>query len=165
MGELGLALHPEKTGIVYCKDGKDGKRRREFDRISSTFLGYEFRPRASRDRHGATFLAFLPAISKQALKRISREVRHWRLHRRIFHTLGEMARMINPIVIGWMQYYGKFYPSALYPLLARINAFLVRWIRNKYRRYDSTRRSRKKLLELASEYPENCQTEWSVTRR
>jgi len=63
--------------------------------------------------------AFLPAISKQALKKISREVRRWRLHRRIYHTFGELARTINPIVAGWMQYYGRFYPSLLYPLLAR----------------------------------------------
>jgi len=89
--------------------------------------------------------AFLPAISKQALKKISREVRRWRLHRRIYHTFGELARTINPIVAGWMQYYGRFYPSLLYPLLARINAYLVRWIRNKYRRYDSTRQAHRKL--------------------
>ena len=150
MGELGLVLHPAKTGIVYCKDRK---RSQKYERTEFTFLGYTFRPRASRDRHGVTFLAFLPAISKQALKRIGREVRHWRLHRQIYHTFGELARAINPIVSGWMQYYGRFYPSKLYPLLARINAYLVRWIRNKYRRYDSTRRGRKKLLKLTCAYP------------
>ena len=150
MGELGLVLHPEKTGIVYCKDGK---RSQKYERTEFTFLGYTFRPRASRDSHGVSFLAFLPAISKQALKRIGREVRHWRLHRQIYHTFGELARAINPIVSGWMQYYGRFYPSKLYPLLARINAYLVRWIRNKYRRYDSTRRGRKKLLEITLGYP------------
>ena len=52
-----------------------------------------------------------------------------------------------------MQYYGRFYPSALYPLLARINAYLVRWIRNKYRRYDATRAARAKLAEATSGYP------------
>ena len=33
-----------------------------------------------------------------------------------------------------MNYYGAFYPSALYTLLARINAYLLRWLRKKYRR-------------------------------
>ena len=33
-----------------------------------------------------------------------------------------------------MNYYGAFYRSALYPLLARINAYLMRWLRNKYKR-------------------------------
>ena len=88
---------------------KDGKRRAAFGCTSFTFLGYTFRPRASRDRQGRTFLAFLPAISADALKRISRVVRHWRLHRRIYHTWEELAAGINPIVAGWMQYYGRFY--------------------------------------------------------
>ena len=35
---------------------------------------------------------------------------------------------------GWMQYYGAFYKTELYPLLHRINAYLVRWMRKKYRR-------------------------------
>ena len=45
-----------------------------------------------------------------------------------------MARRINPIVRGWLQYYGAFYHSALYRLLLRINAYLMRWIRRKYKR-------------------------------
>ena len=132
---------------------KDSKRRERFPLVSFTFLGYTFRPRAARDRHGATFCAFLPAISKQALRKISLQVRRWRLHRKIFHSFGDLARTINPIVAGWMQYYGRFYPSLLYPLLARINAYLVRWIRNKYRRFDSTRAARRKFRVITTDYP------------
>jgi group II intron reverse transcriptase/maturase len=150
MEQVGLALHPGKTQIVYCKDNN---RAESFDRTAFTFLGYTFRPRPALDRHGKTFLAFLPAISKQALNKISLQVRRWRLHRWIYHTFGGIARTINPVVAGWMQYYGKFYPSALYRLLARINAYLVRWIRNKYRRYNATRVARRKLTEITHGYP------------
>jgi RNA-directed DNA polymerase len=152
MQQVGLALHPNKTQIVYCKDGNRPQR---FERTAFTFLGYTFRPRPARDRQGCTFLAFLPAISPQALKKISLQVRRWRLHRWCYHTFGEVASAINPVVAGWMQYYGRFYPSALYRLLARIriNAYLVRWIRNKYRRYDATRAARRKLAEITSGYP------------
>jgi len=142
MEQVGLVLHPDKTKIVYCKDNN---RRGTFECTSFTFLGYTFRPRASRDRQGRKFLAFLPAISTDALKRIGGVVRHWRLHRRIFHTWEELAAGINPIVAGWMQYYGRFYRSALYRLLARINAYLVRWIRNKYRRLAGVRASRQRF--------------------
>jgi hypothetical protein len=38
--------------------------------------------------------------------------------------LAELAKTINPILAGWMHYYGRFYRSALYPLLMRINAYL-----------------------------------------
>jgi hypothetical protein len=150
MEQVGLALHPGKTKIVYCKDGN---RRGTFGCTSFTFLGYTFRPRASRDQQGRNFTAFLPAISTDALKRISRVVRHWRLHRRIYHTWEELAAGINPIVAGWMQYYGRFYRSALYRLLARINAYLVRWIRNKYRRLAGVRVSRRKFAELTQATP------------
>ena len=87
MNGLSLAPNAAKTQIVYCQDNN---RRERFPLVAFTFLGYTFRPRAARDRHGATFCAFLPAISPHALKRISTQVRRWRLHRRIFNTLSEL---------------------------------------------------------------------------
>jgi hypothetical protein len=50
------------------------------------------------------FTGFGPAVSKDALKKISAEVRSWRLHQHTGYTIGELARWINPIVRGWMQY-------------------------------------------------------------
>ena len=150
MEQVGLALHPDKTKIVYCKDNN---RRGTFGCTSFTFLGYTFRPRESRDRQGRRFLAFLPAISTDALKRIGGVVRRWRLHRRFYHSWEELAEAINPVVAGWMQYYGRFYRSALYPLLARINTYLVRWLRNKYRRLVGVRASRRKFAELTRDTP------------
>jgi RNA-directed DNA polymerase len=129
--EVGLRLHPEKTKIVYCKDGK---RRDSFEDTSFTFLGYTFRARAARDRQGQMFTSYLPAISKDAMKRLNHEVRQWRLHLHNTWDLGQIARWINPIVRGWLQYYGRFYRSELYPLLKRINTYLMRWVRKKYRR-------------------------------
>ena len=85
------------------------------------------------------FVSFAPAISRDALTKIGREVRSWRLHRRTGQSFSELARWVNPIVRGWMQYYGAFYRSALYPLLTRINAYLMRWVRKKYRRFQGRR--------------------------
>src|SRR4051812_41021892 len=76
-----------------------------------------FCPRPSRNHRGEQFLAFLPAISPQALTKIGRVVRRWRLHRRIYSTFEELARAINPIVARWMAYYGRFYRSKLSALL------------------------------------------------
>ncbi|HUH70077.1 MAG TPA: group II intron maturase-specific domain-containing protein, partial [Mycobacterium sp.] len=129
---------PDKTRIVYCKDGK---RRGDYQHTSFTFLGFTFRPRGARAKDGRMFLSFMPAVSKDALKKISAEVRSWRLHHRTGHTFADLARMINPIVRGWMNYYGAFYRSALYPLLTRINAYLMRWVRKKYRRYRGRKES------------------------
>lgn len=139
MEQVGLRLHPDKTKIVYCQDGK---RRASYEHTEFTFLGFTFRQRRMRDKNGRQFSSFNPAISKQALKKISAEVRSWRLHHRTGLDFVEVARRINPIVRGWMQYYGAFYRSAMYPLLSRINAYLVRWIRKKYKRL----RAKKKAL-------------------
>jgi group II intron reverse transcriptase/maturase len=130
MTAVGLQLHPDKTRIVYCRDSN---RRGDFPHTSFTFLGYTFRPREARRGNKVKFTGFVPAISKDALKRISRQVRSWRLHRQTSRTAAELARMINATVRGWMAYYGAFYRSALYPLLHRINTYLLRWIMAKYR--------------------------------
>jgi len=139
MVEVGLQLHPDKTKIVYCKDGN---RRGHHEHTAFTFLGYTFRARAARDRRGNVFTAFLPAVSKEALHRMSRTVRGWRLHRRTELSPAELAEMINPVVRGWMQYYGAFYRSALSILLARINTYLVRWTRKKYKRLRTREKAR-----------------------
>jgi len=150
MEEVGLRLHPDKTKIVYCKDSN---RRGSYEHTEFTFLGFTFRPRGARTRSGKLFLNFSPAVSKDALKKMGREVRRWRLHRRPNSTFVELAKEINPIVAGWINYYGRFYRSALYPLLARINAYLVRWIRRKYKRLAGLRKAIECMQGIAKRYP------------
>jgi hypothetical protein len=131
MGQVGLTLHPEKTRIVYCKDSN---RTGGYECTEFTFLGYTFRPRGVRRKDGKMFTGFNPAVSKDALANISARVRSWRLHKCTQFSAADLARWINPIVRGWMSYYGAFYRSALYPFLARINAYLMRWLRKKHKR-------------------------------
>ncbi len=150
MGKVGLRLHPDKTRIVYCKDGK---RRGDYAHTSFTFLGFTFRPRGVRDKNGSMFVSYMPAISRDALKKIGREVRSWRLHHRTGHTFTGLADKINPIVRGWMNYYGAFYRSALYRLLTRINAYLMRWVRNKYRRFRGRWEFNQAWSRVTQQYP------------
>jgi group II intron reverse transcriptase/maturase len=150
MDQVGLRLHPDKTKIVYCQDAK---RRLDYERTAFTFLGFTFRTRTARSKHGKLFASFQPAISTDAQKRISRQIRRWRLHRWIGLGFAEVAQQINPIVRGWMQYYGTFYRSALYPLLSRINAYLMRWIRGKYKRLRSLRKAAGCWQRITRQYP------------
>jgi RNA-directed DNA polymerase len=150
MEQVGLRLHPKKTRIVYCKDSN---RRGSYENTEFTFLGFAFRQRRARNKQGESFSNFLPAVSKDALKRIGAEVRSWRLHLRTGHTLKDLARRINPIVAGWMQYYGAFYRSALSPLLQRINAYLMRWIRKKYKRLQGKKKARECWERITERYP------------
>jgi RNA-directed DNA polymerase len=132
MAAVGLRLHPDKTRIVYCQDAN---RRGSAEHTSFTFLGYTFRARGARNKHGVVFTSFLPAVSKDALKKMGHAVRRWKLHRRSDLSFTEIARLTNPVIRGWMRYYGAFYPTALTTLLARINTYLLRWIRKTYKRY------------------------------
>ncbi|MHB1444932.1 MAG: group II intron reverse transcriptase/maturase [Acidimicrobiales bacterium] len=137
MEEVGLKLHPDKTRIVYCKDGK---RRGDHEHTSFTFLGFTFRAREAKGARGEYFNSFLPAMSPDALKAKSAELRSMRIHRRTDLTLDDLARWLNPIVAGWMNYYGRFYRSAMEPLLLRVNAYLRRWAGMKYRRLRTLKR-------------------------
>jgi RNA-directed DNA polymerase len=150
MEQVGLRLHPDKTRIVYCQDGR---RRASYEHTEFTFLGFTFRQRSVRVNSGRLFSGFNPAISKPALKKISAEVRSWRLDHRTGDDLTDLAERINPIVRGWMNYYGAFYRSALYPLLSRINAYLMRWIRHKYKRLRATRKAIKCWQGIVQRYP------------
>jgi group II intron reverse transcriptase/maturase len=140
LGSLGLTLHPDKTRIVYCRDGK---RRGSYETTSFTFLGYMFQSRESADRRGNLFMNFSPAISPGALKAKSLEVRRWQIHRRTRLSLQQLADWINPVVAGWMNYYGRFYRTRLHPLLRRINAYLMRWAANKFERLRSYKKRKK----------------------
>ena len=102
---------------------KDGRRRGSYEHTAFTFLGYTFRPRGVRTKTGTMVTGFNPAISRDALTKIGAQVRSWGLHRRTDLSAADLARWVNPVVRGWMNYYGAFYRSALYPLLARINAY------------------------------------------
>lgn len=137
MAEVGLELHPDKTRIVYCKDGE---RRGDHEHTSFVFLGYEFRARAARTKHGSHFTSFLPAMSSEAHKAKSAELRSMRIDLRTTQSLSDLAGWLNPIVAGWMHYYGRFYRSAVYPLLQRVNAYLRRWAGRKYKRLRSFKR-------------------------
>ena len=150
MEQVGLRLHPDKTRIVYCQDGR---RRASYEHTEFTYLGFTFRQRKARARNGRQFNSFLPAISKNALKKISAEVQSWRLYNRTGRDLIDIARDINPIVRGWMQYYGKFYRSRMYPLLSRINAYLVRWIRKKYQRLQARKKAMECWRGITERYP------------
>lgn len=150
MKQVGLRLHPDKTRVVYCKDGR---RTGSFECTAFDFLGFTFRARAVRSRHGSVFTGFGPAVVKTAMRKMSDTVRSWRLHRRTSFSERDLARWLNPIVSGWMNYYGRFYRSELYPLLRRINVYLVRWMRKKYKRLRTFKTAHAAWKRTTRQYP------------
>ena len=149
LAQVKLSLHPEKTKVVYCKNGK---RLQNHDQISFDFLGFSFRPRKSKNRKGELFLGFDLGISNKAKKRIRAELRGLRLHRRTRSSLEDLAALLNPKLAGWWSYYGKFRPYLLDVLWEEVDEHLLKWVRKRYKRFKgSTRRSRAWLKQVYQE--------------
>jgi len=132
-----LELNPGKTKIVFCgKPAKGGNYPNEkFD-----FLGYTFRLRRTKSRNGKFFVSFLPAVSDEAATSIRDTIRSWRLHRMTDKSLKDLANMFNPVIRGWVNYYGQYYKSALHPILNQLNGSLQRWAMRKYKKLRRRRR-------------------------
>ena len=157
-----LELHPDKTKIVFCKDSfREGNYPNEkFD-----FLGYTFCPRRAKSRNGKLFVSFLPALGNEASKSIRTTIKSWRLHRMTDKSLRDLACMFNPIIRGWVNYYGQYYKSALRPILNQLNGSLQRWAMRKYKKL--RRRKRKAfyfLGRIAKQMP-NLLAHWRLVRQ
>jgi RNA-directed DNA polymerase len=137
LAQCKLELHPQKTKIVYCKDD-DRRGRHAVEKFD--FLGYTFRPRRSKNRWGKYFVNFSPGVSNDAANKMRRTMRDWRLHLRSDKAIDDLARMWNPVIRGWIQYYGRFYKSALYPVFEHLNYTLARWASRKFKRLRRHRR-------------------------
>jgi hypothetical protein len=147
----GLELHPEKTRIVYCKDGK---RRGEYPVTQFTFLGFTFRPRRAVSLAGKHFTGFLPGVSREAQKEMTQRIRRWHLPRQTPGTLAEFSAHYNAVLRGWWNYYGSFYPTALAPVFMRFDLALALWARRKFKRLRGhKRRSGHWLAEMARREP------------
>jgi group II intron reverse transcriptase/maturase len=133
LAECRLELHPAKTKIVYCKDRN---RTGAYPNVQFDFLGYCFRPRmVRRSRDNKLFCGFNPAVSSSALKAMRTTIRELDFRHLTQLSLVDIARRLNPLLRGWIEYYGRYAPSALYPLLRYVNQTLLAWMMRKFKRF------------------------------
>jgi RNA-directed DNA polymerase len=88
----------------------------------------------TKTREGKFFVNFSPAVSNKAGKEMRQKSRRWNLQLRSDKSLEDLSRIFSPIIRGWINYYGSFYKSALYPTLRHLNTILVRWAMRKLKR-------------------------------
>jgi hypothetical protein len=131
LGQCGLLLNLQKSSLVYCKDSnrREGHACKQF-----TFLGYTFRPRVAENFYGKRFQSFQPGVSREAMKKMLRTIRSWKLPRQTPASITELAARYNPILRGWWNYYGRFYKTALRRVFDSFEATLARWVRRKYKK-------------------------------
>ena len=160
--ECKLEMHPEKSGVVYCKRSHRGL---DYPRVCFTFLGYTFRPRGSKGRDGTVDMNFLPAVSATAVKRMKQTMREWQVSTQTSVSLNELARRYNATLRGWLNYYGLFYKTAMRAVYRHLDNLLVLWARRKYRTLAKhPRRARRWLDRMVRQQP-RLFVHWSHFRR
>jgi group II intron reverse transcriptase/maturase len=150
LAECHLEMHPTKTKIVYCKDKKRGGKH---PNVKFDFLGYCFRPRmVKRFRDNTRFCGFNPAVSSSAMNAMRSTIRELKLRHQTQLSLQDIAQRLNPLLRGWIGYYGRYASSALYPMLRYVNLLLVAWAMRKFKRFkDHKVRASQFLQRLAAE--------------
>lgn len=151
MQAVKLELHPRKTKIVYCRDYR---RTRKYPQVKFEFLGYSFQPRTTKSkRNNKVFLGFDCAISISSRKRIADKLGALKVQRLNFRSIVGIAQHLNPLIRGWIRYYGKFRISELHKVFRLLNQRLVRWARQRYKRYKtSIKRAYKWLKTVQNQY-------------
>lgn len=131
LAECSLKIHPDKTKIIYCKDGK---RKEKHPNWKFDFLGYTFRPRlVLNTKNKSLFVSFSPAVSSKALKAMRQQIRQSNIRNRSELSLQQIAKIFNPILRGWIQYYGRHHREELEPIYRHFNLTLIAWTRRKYK--------------------------------
>jgi len=157
--ECGLEIHPQKSGIIYCKDKN---RKENYKQVSFDFLGFTFRPRRCVNGKGMIHPNFLPAISRTAKKAINQEMRRWHIQIKNDKSLVDLSRMFDSILRGWNNYYGRFYPSAMRVIYRHFNWYLVQWVRRKYKRYAGHKRRAREYLNRLAHANVQLFTHWKL---
>jgi RNA-directed DNA polymerase len=160
LAQCGLQMHPDKTRIVYCKDGR---RKGRYPITKFDFLGYTFRPRLVKNhKRNILFVGFTPAVSAKALKAMRQTTRRRNWRNRTDLSLQDISRLYNPVLRGWIAYYGEYCPSAMYPVYRHLNMTLVAWAMHKYRRLRGRKIRAGRFLETVAARQPHLFAHWQM---
>jgi group II intron reverse transcriptase/maturase len=160
LAECHLEMHPTKTKVVYCKDGK---RKGKYPNVKFDFLGYCFRPRrVQNSRDNSLFCGFTPAVSFSAMKAMRKAIRDLNLRRQTQLSLEDIAQQLNPLLRGWIGYYGRYARTALAPLLDYVNQTLLAWARRKFKRFNRSKTLASKFLQRLAKTRADLFAHWQI---
>ncbi len=152
-----LEIHPEKSGIIYCKDKN---RPEKYERISFDFLGFTFRPRRCVNGKGVVHPNFLPAISQASRKALNQKMRSWHIQIKNDKSLSDLSKMFDAVLKGWDNYYSRFYPSAMRLIWRNMDRYLAQWVRRKHKRFAGHKRLAYRYLNKLAKANPHLFTHW-----
>lgn len=158
--ECRLEMHPDKTQVVYCKDAN---RKKQYQNTKLDFLGYTFRPRVVKNsKRGEMFVSFTAAVSAKAQKVMRHTTRKWNIRNKTEIGLKEISRIYNPVLRGWIEYYGKYSPSAMNSVFKHFNTTLVAWAMRKYKKLHRRRRRATHFIEEVAKRQPSLFVHWEI---
>jgi RNA-directed DNA polymerase len=161
--ECGLQLHPQKTRIIYCKNDS---RKGSYPNTSFDFLGYTFRPRSCKNsKRNVMFVGFTPSVSKTAINSMRAKLKTLNIRKSSDLNFEDIARFCNPILKGWINYYGRFNPSGLYPVWRYFNNALAAWVMRKSKSLYRRKIKATQFLEKISKQQPKLFAHWQVGMR
>jgi len=159
LADCGLAAHPEKTKIVYCK--KSG-RPLKGKSVQFDFLGFSFKPMSKRLKKGGHFLQFDCTVSRKSKSKMISKLRGMRIGNRTGSSLSQIADLMARQLRGWINYYGKIYLKGMSPVFYYIHQRLMRWATRRYKRFKGSRiKAANFLKRIARSYP-NLFYHWTL---
>ena len=130
LNKFELEVNPDKTRIVYCKDDQ---RKGNHEQESFTFLGYSFQPRSFEWKGKVRFTTFFPGIACAAKTYIRKRMHEHFNPRWTQLDLNTIAKIMNPRIRGWINYYKLYCKAEILNLFRFFNALLVKWLKLKHR--------------------------------
>jgi len=160
LNECGLEMNEQKTKIIYCRDSN--RRRKMKTEVKFDFLGYTFMPREAQNSHRKeSFTNFLPGVSMKAMTAMNEKLNNMPILRIPGIEIEAVSKELNPVLQGWINYYGKFYKTKLKGFLRRVNAKLANWAIRKYKKIRVSVNSGMKWLSRVSDRQPNLFAHWS----
>ncbi|MFM9027942.1 MAG: reverse transcriptase domain-containing protein [Bacteroidota bacterium] len=122
LSACGLRVHPAKTRIVNLRGRSEQRYPRKYD-----FLGFTLRP-VMREIKGRWLLmpgTFVSSASKTSIRKKFMEME---IHKRR-KPIAELARELNPVIEGIIQYFHKFWNAGMRPVWNQLNHRLLKWVK------------------------------------
>jgi len=115
-----------------------------------------------RSRDNKLFCGFNPAVSSSALKAMRTTIRELDFRHQTQLSLVDIAHRVNPLLRGWIDYFGRYAPSALYPLLRYVNQMLQAWVMRKFKRFAAHKICTGRFLERLSRENADLFVHWRL---
>jgi RNA-directed DNA polymerase len=160
LNECGLEMNEQKTKIIYCKDSN--RKRKMKTEVKFDFLGYTFQPRQAQNQfRKESFTNFLPGVSMKAMTAMNEKLNNMPILRIPGIEIEAVAKELNPVLQGWINYYGKFYKTKLKDFMRGINAKLANWAIRKYKKIRVSMTSAMKWVNRLSDKQPNLFAHWT----